>query len=75
MNSRAHKSHVQLGPCSDVLVSSLDDDQAEVICCAMSLCKQDVIHVAKRVGVGHYTIQKQAVAVLDVIEGQPQFGL
>jgi hypothetical protein len=75
MNPGAHVSHEQIGSCKDVLVCSVGDDYAEVICSAMSVCQHDGIFLAKWVNVGHYTIQKQVVVVVSVDEGQPRFGI
>jgi hypothetical protein len=75
MNPGSQTSHNQVGPCKDVLVCSFDDDYAEVICGAMNVCRQDTIFVAKWANVGHYTIMRQAVVVIDVLEGEPHFGI
>ena len=47
MNPSVHLSHEQVGPCDKVLVGSLDDVYADMVCTDMSLCKQDHVFVAK----------------------------
>jgi hypothetical protein len=75
LNAGALKSHVQVGLCKDVLVRSLGDEVAEVICCAVHIGLHDIIYLANWVTVGHYTFQKQTVVVTDIVDGLPLFGI
>jgi hypothetical protein len=73
MDPAGHLSHEQVGPCDGIMVGSLNDNFADIVCNEMGLCRHDYIFVAQWINIGYNAFQRHEIVVHDIEQGIPQF--
>jgi hypothetical protein len=65
---------IPIGTASATLVQCLDEPVAVAVCRQFSIEKTDEIYIAPSCQLGHYILKPGSIVIVDVADGDPQFG-